>query len=126
MAIIKELGLEVNILVGGEVAKEYPDAERDHSSTKVGRGTKVCRCYIESQAGAEFVIQAEVHTGIHGAARWVKGRTHMLQSEPSFDGGPYQQGMSVGMAGQKIYDQGILDYVDNTIQKFRFANVSTG
>lgn len=125
MAIIEELGLEVKILIGGKAVKEYPDAEPDLQGLKLGPKTKTSHCYIECQENVEFEIDSKVRSGNNPAAWWAQ-RKKQIVFKPSFNGGPYLQGILAISPGLTFSDNGIADFDDGTIQKFRFSSVSTG
>lgn len=126
MAIIKELGLEVKILIGGKAVKEYPDTEPDLQDLELGPNTKTSHCYIECQENMEFGIQCKVHAGKSPAARWAKKKEQLMIFAPSFDGGPYLQNLCIDEPGESRIDDGIVDFGDDTFRKFRFSKVSTG
>lgn len=126
MAIIEELGLEVEILIGGKAVKEYPDPEPDLQGLKLGPKTKTSHCYIECQENMEFEIQSKVRSGSKPAALWAKKMRQIVSFVPSFNGGPYLQGVDVALPGQTVLDSGIVDFDDGTIKNFRFSTVSTG
>lgn len=127
MAIIEELGLRVKILINGEATKEWIDEEPDLEGIVFGPETKVSRCYIETREDVEFSIEMKILAGKNPAARWVKhGKTHMLDFAPRLDGGPSLQSTSVDRSGRKFIDEGVIDLDEGTIQKFRFAAVSSG
>lgn len=62
MAIIKELGLEVEILIGAKAVKEFPENEPYLQGLELGPDTKTSHCYIECQENMEFVIQSKVRS----------------------------------------------------------------
>lgn len=126
MAIIEELGLEVKIIVEGEPAKEYMDTEPSLEGIKLGSDTRTSHCYIESREDIEFSIQIQVLPRVSSATHWIKPKTHCLCFYPSFDGGPYLDGLIVSQAGRTHTDCGIESEAKGTLRKFRFSSVSTG
>ncbi|KAJ4414284.1 hypothetical protein N0V82_008013 [Gnomoniopsis sp. IMI 355080] len=105
MAIIKELGLSVQVLVGGKPLKEYADAEPDLGDIELGHNTKVSHCYIEGRENTEFEIKAEVVQGKKPAARWIRAHSHALRVDPCCSG----QATTVEELGQYI-DKGPVDF----------------
>lgn len=126
MAIIKELGLEVQILIGGKAVKEYPDLEPDIKSLNLGPDTKTSHCYIECQENMQFAIRSEVPCSENLLARWLETQENLVYFRPSFNGGPYLRGVLVRAPGVSIHHNGVMNLDDGTIQNLRFSTVSTG
>lgn len=60
MAILEDLGLEVNIVVNDSPLQEYEDKGADLSDDGFGDGTCKCRCYVEVDGDTEFGVQLHV------------------------------------------------------------------
>ncbi|KAG6360096.1 hypothetical protein INS49_011152 [Diaporthe citri] len=60
MAILEDVGLEVNIIVNGSPLKEYEDKGADLSDDGFGDETRKCRRYVEVDGDTDFGVQLHV------------------------------------------------------------------
>lgn len=125
MAIIEDLGLEVNVQVDGSATAEYPDEEPDDHG--FNQTTKTSHHYVESIDNAEFAIHVGLIPGLHIGQEWVdRSRDHRLSFLVAFDGGPNITSKLVQHDHPSLLLDGIANHADQTLSKFRFAPVSTG
>lgn len=129
MAILDELGLEVEIEVAGEPAPEYPDPEHDTNDNDGDNGsqTNVHHYYVESRAGEEFCISIGIVGGDRSpAARWVAEKDHCLQFSVSLDGGDFICNYILNATYRKRRILGVTNYTKKEVNHSRFSSVSTG
>lgn len=60
MAILEDLGLEIEILVDSSPLQEYRDEEEEPTDDDFGDEIRKCQCYVEVVEDAEFGVQCRV------------------------------------------------------------------
>lgn len=127
MAIIEELGLQVNVNVNGIAAAEYPDEKPDDKYEPGSKTTKVCHHYVESVDNAEFAIHFELIAGINTGQLWIsRSQNNALCFSVALDGGRDVTATWVTERSGPREVKGIYGPGNTTFRKFCFAAVSTG
>ncbi|KAK7748030.1 hypothetical protein SLS53_001282 [Cytospora paraplurivora] len=122
MAIIKNLGLEVNVLVEGVQAAEYQGGDFSETNDDFAAGTAKCHRYIESVDNAEFAIEVSATKN----NPWLKSSNdkHLLNYYIDVDD---QEVEGVCLWKDKMYEvlEGVREYRSNAfgLRKFRFSPV---
>lgn len=129
MAILKDLGLEVQIVVGGTTAPEYPDPEHDPRENEDHSEENTHHCYIESREGEEFYIFLRLSRGTQGrGAQWIdeEEKTRAMAVIVSIDGSRVATKTSMNAQFKETKVLGMANADNMRINHFRFASVSTG
>lgn len=130
MAVLEELGVEVNIEVAGNPATEYPDPEHNANDDENGPPKNVHYCYIESQEKEEFCItfritKTKAKTG--SAAKWLAAKKdNCLGFHVFLDGGDRATSRVCREPQVLKRIPGITDHANDKVYHFRFSSVSTG
>lgn len=122
MAIIEDLGLEVEILVDDLPLREYKDEEEDPTDDTFGDETRKCRRYVEVVEDAEFAVQVCVTP----ANDYLNENEHLLfivDLDGQEDLGDCQLKSTTENLIEGKYEH---DGQTLVLRKFRFTTVATG
>ncbi|CAN8103592.1 unnamed protein product [Discula destructiva] len=122
MAVIKSLGIEVKVVVGGRPAAEYPDTEP--ALHRFGQRTKTRRCVVEGKENEEFSISVTILPDSRAAA-WLEKKRQQFGFIPSLDGGDDLSGLQVWKIDEETFHEGINNFADGTVRNFRFSALRT-
>lgn len=119
MAIIEDLGLEVEILVDSSPSQEYKDEEEDPTDDDFGDEIRKCRRYVEVVEDAEFGVQ------VRGTPVNYLNENERLCFIVDLDG---QEGDHHLKSGTEKLIEGKYEHDGQTLvlRKFRFTTVATG
>lgn len=130
MVVLDDVGLRVEVAIGGRPAQEWSSPEQDDDDdeiTMLDDGPSTCHRYIESVAGADFSITVKALYEHHQMNKWLdyetKTDTHTIKFSVLIDGLPVG-GTFVTNAQRDNVFRGVNNHDDNTRQLFRFAQIT--
>lgn len=130
MAIIKHLGLQVRIHISGSPAVEYVDSDPEADPKFISPNQDVftaatSHCYVESVEDTEFSIEFSVVTPEPPAKIWACNEKQLYVFVVDIGGHNGTRRHSIGPPKLTYMSEGIVDYAQGTIRKYRFARLST-
>lgn len=123
MAILEDLGLEVEILVDGSPLQEYKDEADDPTDDGFGDEIRKCRRYVEVVEDAEFGVRCRVTP----ANNYLNNGNEQLVFKIDLDGQENLESRALGTKTQMLID-GKYKHDGQTLslRKFKFTTVATG
>lgn len=125
MVLLGELGLRVEVVVNQVAAEEFPAPAHTNAVEKNPKFHPfMCQRYIESEAGLDFYIAAEVLDNHSSLRDWIEAsENNIVGFRVSVDGRRLNH-WHLDRQIDKGDFEGIIDFTNNTIQKLQFAPIT--
>lgn len=125
MVLLEELGLRVEVIVNDVAAEEFPSPAHTNAVEEDAKFHPfMCQKYIESEAGLEFFIAAEVLDSHSSLRDWIETSENNIVGFGVSVDGRYYTDWFLGRQTDNGDFEGSNDLTNNTIQKLQFAPIT--